>query len=210
MTVALVVVGDGRYPYLERCLASLDTFARYPFVHYRIVDDSGRGAEVAYPPGWEVIAHAERRGMAAAVASAWGDLPPGVDYVLHVEEDFLLAQSVPIDDMAMVLAAEPKLAQLVLKRQPWSPEEVRAGGIMEMYPDDYTDRDGWVEHRRIFSLNPCLIPRVVIERGWPAGNEAEFTASLVADGYTFGFWGAREDEPACLHIGSRRSAAWKL
>lgn len=210
MSVALVVVGDGRYEYLECCLESIRRHAIYPFTFYRIVDDSGTGDRVAPPPGWDLVAHPERRGLAGAVQSAWAGLPADVEYVLHVEEDFLLTAPLDIDGMAATLKEHGRLAQLVLKRQPWSPEEQAAGGIMEMTPWEYVQRDGWVEHSRIFSLNPCLIPRAVIDLGWPDGNEAEMTSRLIADGWSFGFWGRRDDQPRCIHIGARRSAQWKL
>lgn len=210
MSVALVVVTDGRWDYLSRTLAAARYALLYPFAHLRIVDDSGTGDPVIWPDGFEVIRHPARRGLAAAVRTAWTGLPPEIDFVWHLEEDFLLAESVDVDGMAVCLKEHPELAQLVLKRQPWAPVEVEAGGIIETAPGDYEDRDGYVEHRRIFSLNPCLIPRDVIDLGWPAGNEAEFTRQLVEAGRTFAFWGRREDPPRCVHIGAHRSAGWKL
>lgn len=209
MTVALVVVGDGRDHYLEACLASLRTHAAYPFAHYRIVNDSGRW-DIPARDGWETIIHPHRRGLAAAVQSAWAGLPDEIDYVFHVEEDFVFTEPVDIDGMAHILKEHGRLAQLVLKRQPWSPPEVAAGGIIETAPDEYRQRDGWVEHTRIFSLNPCLIPREIFELGWPAGNEAEMTSNLVAAGWSFGFWGDRDDPPRCIHIGAQRSDGWAL
>lgn len=213
MSIALVVVTDGRWQYLQEMLRSARRYLSYPFVpfdHLRIVDDSGSQSPPLWPDGFEVLRHPHRMGLAAAVQTAWSGLPPEIDMVLHVEDDFVFAEPVDIDGMAMKLKEHGRLAQLVLKRQPWSLEECEAGGIMEMHPDEYKQRDGFVEHTRIFSLNPCLIPREVVDRGWPAGNEAEMTARLVADGWSFGFWGQREDPPRCLHIGVQRSAAWKL
>lgn len=212
MTVALVVITDGRYDYLDEMFRSLDRYVTFPFSHMRIVDDSGipPGLARPHPERFEVIRHSTRAGLAAAVQTAWARLPADVDHVFHVEEDFVFTEPVDIDGMASVLKEEPRLAQLVLKRQPWSPEEVEAGGIIECAPNFYAQRDGWVEHQRIFSLNPCLIPRDVVDAGWPAGNEAEKTAQLVAVGRTFGFWGDRVDPPRCVHIGSRRSQGWAL
>lgn len=210
MTVALVVVTDGRYRYLERMLGSLAEYVPYPFGLVRVVDDSGWPVGPTFPDGWDVIRHGSRRGLAAAVQSAWSGLPPAIDMVMHVEEDFVFAAPADVDGMAMTLKEHGRLAQLVLKRQAWSPEEQAAGGIMECHPAEYRQRDGWVEHTRIFSLNPCLIPREVVDLGWPAGNEAEMTARLVADGWSFGFWGCRDDPPRVLHIGAQRSAGWML
>lgn len=210
MSVALVVVTDGRRQYLQEMLRSASRYLNYPFAHLRIVDDSGADQQVVWPDGFEVVRHPERRGLAAAVQSAWSGLPPEIDCVFHAEDDFVFVEEVDVDAMAVTLKEHGRLAQLVLKRQPWSPPEVAAGGIIEMNPDEYRQRDGWVEHTRIFSLNPCLIPREVVDLGWPAGNEAEMTARLVTAGWSFGFWGRREDTPRVLHIGVQRSAAWKL
>lgn len=208
MTVALVITTDGRYPYLEQMLGSLATHVKYPFGLIRIVDDSGNDPGPAWPATWDVIRHPQRRGLAAAVQSAWSNLPPEIDLVLHVEDDFVFVEEVDLDAMATVLKENPRLAQLVLKRQPWSPEERAAGGIIEMNPGLYHQQDGYVEHRRIFSLNPGLIPRAVVDLGWPDGNEAEMTERLVGARWSFGFWGTREAAPMVWHIGAERSAGW--
>lgn len=150
-------------------------------------------------------------GLAGAVQTAWNQaLECGAEFLFHVEEDFLFVTDIDLDAMAAILDGNHQLAQLVLKRQPWSAEEHAAGGIIEMHPDDYTDHDGWVEHRRIFSLNPCLIPRHILMRGWPKGNEAEATQQLTGNGFTFGFYGERNDPPRVVHVGAERSAGWRL
>jgi hypothetical protein len=41
------------------------------------------------------------------------------DYILHQEDDVLLNQPVKIDDMISVLESDPKIASVVLQRQPW-------------------------------------------------------------------------------------------
>lgn len=125
-----------------------------------------------------------------------------------MEEDFVLTQPVDIEAMAEVLDAEPGLAQLVLKRQPWHPAEVAAGGVIEQLPDVVereTNGHPWVEHRHGFSLNPCLIPRRVFQRGFTEGSEPANTRRLLAAGFHFGYWGARHDDPRCLHIGAVRA-----
>lgn len=195
MNVALCVISDRADLYLPQTLDSLRTYLPIGCDHMILVDDRDH-----------------RLGLAGAVNEAWSNVPPETDYIWHHEEDFLLTAPVDIAGMASVLEEHRDLAQLVLKRQPWSPTEVHAGGIIEEHPADYTDRETlgypWVEHRRIFSLNPCLIPRRVFEQGWPAGNEAEQTIRFM--GKRFGFWGKREDPPHCFHVGARRSVGWRL
>ncbi len=196
MNVALCIVSDRGDRYLPKCLLAAAKNLRWDFSDSILINDSEH-----------------RLGLAGAVQAAW-DRSSTADYILHLEEDFVLTEPVDIEAMLTVLEAEPHLAQLVLKRQPWNPEETAAGGIIEQHPSDYNDRVTrgwhWVEHSRVFSLNPCLVPRRVLDLGWPNGNEAEFTHRCIANGYRFGFWGRRTDSPRCQHIGVERGNGWKL
>lgn len=191
-TVALVVISDRRDLYLPRCLASLDQHLRYRISQTVIIDDPDH-----------------RFTASGAVREGWAQVD-GVDFILHVEEDFVFTEPIDIGGMAAVLEAEPKLANLVLLRQSWSQPEYDAGGIIPLYADHMTDRvtarHPWVQHDRFFSLNPCLVPRRVYEQGFPEGSEPAMTELLLEQGYTFGYWGARNDPPRCIHIGGVRAA----
>ena len=206
MNVGLVVISDRGDRYLPGCLASLAEFVDYPFSFRTIVDD-----------------REHRLGMAGAVREGWGRaLDAGCDLVVHWEEDFLATEPVDVGDLAAVLDRAPHLAQVVLKRQPWSPEEHAAGGIIECHPDEYVQVSSfspfspwervvrWTEHQRIFSLNPCVVSRAVLELGWPDGNEAEMTRKLTDLGYWFAFAGNKFDPPRVLHVGAERSQGWRL
>ena len=201
MTITVVVVSDGRYHYLERCLETLDLLTGSIVRRVLVVD----GEQI--PPvvsGWETYAHGQRIGLAATVRHAWALVD--TDYLFHIEEDFTIDRPVDLDNLARHLQADPYLAQICLLRQPWSPEEHAAGGILDLDADAYTRTgDLWL-HRKCFSLNPCLVPHSIYSRGWPAGNEAEQTSRLVAVGYRFAYLDGR----AVTHIGERRSAGWKL
>jgi hypothetical protein len=161
-----------------------------------------------------------RLGMAGAVRAAWvWALEQNADYLLHWEEDFIATGPIPLAEMAAILDRDPKLAQVVLKRQPWSPAEHAAGGIIEMAPESYEDRSfgpgtEHVVHGRVgdcgFSLNPCLIPWPILALGWPDGNEAEMSQFLVDRGFSFAFYGRRDDPPRCEHVGAVRASGWRL
>jgi hypothetical protein len=198
--IGVVFVSDRGDAYLPACCESF----------YDKVD----GAPVI---GHVVDDREHQLGMAGAVREAWTwALDTGLDYLLHVEEDFLFTEPVRIDDLVWILDHVPHLAQVVLKRQPWSDEERAAGGIIELNPGDYVQCAGmrhslrWVEHHRIFSLNPCLIPRRILELGWPDGNEAEFTQICIEAGYRFAFYGGIDDPPRIQHVGTFRGTGWKL
>lgn len=183
-TTALVVISDRDDLYLPRCLAALDQFG-FPFAQRIILQD----------PRHEMDQN-------EVVVEAWSRVDDNVDFVFHLEEDFVLHE-LPIAAMARTLDANPDLAHVVLKRQAWSDVEHQAGGIIECFPDSYEDCDGFMKHRRFFSLNPSLIPKSTIDLGW-AGSEGDMTDRCVDKGLSFAFYGARHDPPRCTHIGEVR------
>lgn len=198
--IATGVISDRGDLYLPGCIESLN-------------------AACTIVPRWVIDDREHRLGMAGAVAASWQLAldDPNVDYLLHVEEDFRFSE-LPVWDMRRILESNPDLAQVVLKRQPWSAEEHAAGGQLEVAPGDFTDcTDGelhWVEHERLFSLNPCLIPRRTLELGAPVdapgGFEAAFTERCLAAGLRFAYFGRREDPPRCEHVGHRRGGdGWR-
>lgn len=150
-----------------------------------------------------------RLGLAGVVQTAWTwALGTGCDYLFHIEEDFRFTNPLNLLEMAKILDAVPHLAQLVLKRQPWSDEEKRAGGQIEVAPSEFVDCDGYVEHTRLFSLNPTLIRREVLELG--GGLEADITQRCLDAGYSFAYFGKRDDPPRCEHVGQIRGSGWHL
>lgn len=182
-------------------------------------------ASVMRQPDWDLISdytviddREHKLGMAGAVAAGfdwamWTDC----DFVLWIEEDFEFYR-LPLLGMREVLERNPHLASVVLKRDPWSHIEHMAGGQIEVAPHLYTqrERDGmqWVEHEFLFSLNPCLIPRKVLELGVPESNERGFEAEMrdrcIDAGLRFAYYGHRDDPPRCKHIGAQRGGAgWR-
>lgn len=211
--IALVIITDGRVDYLDETIESARVNLHGSIDSCHIVNDEpdAHNHIAARYGDFRLHTHGRRMGLACAVRSAWTAAKrAGASHVFHLEDDFTFNEPVHVGDMRAMLDGDSRIAQLVLKRQAWNDEERAAGGIIESHPEDYTDRLGWVEHRRIFSLNPCLIPMDVCELGWPDGNEAEFTRVCVDAGYVFGFWGDRNDPPRVHHIGERRAAGWAL
>lgn len=207
MTTVCVVVSDRpKNLYLNGCLDNLDIHLP-PHTRLRVVDDT-----------------AHELGMAGAVQEGfrWA-LEQGADHVLWIEEDFRL-HNLPLEEMTWVLHRCPHLAQVVLKRQPWSQEEIAAGGQIELGEqrgDTFTECWGlntsirWVEHTSLFSLNPCLIPKRTLQLGWPSGglgvgNEAGFTQRCADAGMRFAYYGKKDDPPRCEHVGQIRGTGWKL
>jgi len=196
--IGLAYISDREDRYLPQCKASVEQHLDYPFVATTVIDDRHH-----------------RLGLAGAARAAWQwAVEQDVDYLFHMEEDMLLVRDVDIQEMVDVLVNNVELAQVILHRQPWSGDEHRVGGVMQRMgaePKDCKSCDlRWSTQKFIFSLNPCLIPRDVLEIGWPDDNEAGITQTLLGMGYEFGFLGHPTDEPYVNHIGSTRGDGWKL
>lgn len=197
MTVALLLISDGRDEYRERTIASAKEMVPEPDFFIEVKDpDHELGFDGAIRKGW-------RRVITETDA----------EFVFHLEADFTFNRPVPIADMAAVLKARPYLVQLALRRQPWNNQEKAAGGVVEMHPDDYTEADlngwRWLEHIRNFTTNPSLYPRAVCEYGWPAGPQSEgrFGIELRKNNpeLRFAYWGHANSGEACEHIGHHRT-----
>jgi hypothetical protein len=126
--------------------------------------------------------------------------------------DFTFNDPVDISGMIGLLERHPHLAQVSLKRQPWSEEEHAAGGIVERNPDDFTEQQDeqavWTEHRRYWTTNPSVYSTRWCRLGWPQARYSEglFTHKLLADPMLrFAIWGAKHDAPRVHHIGEART-----
>lgn len=200
--IALLFITD-RPRYAERTLASLGEMCPAAFGVRIVVNDE-----------------AHELGFAGAIAEGWRRvLETDAEYVFHLEDDFIFTRPVSLQAMCEALDGLPGVAQIALKRQAWNEAEREAGGIIEQHYDDFEeiavsraggdDRARWpvTVHRRFFTTNPSIYRREIAERDWPQEPHSEgvFTHRLLADGYTFAFWGAKDDPPRVLHIGEERA-----
>jgi len=98
--VALMIITDGRWDYMKDTLESAFEFLDWPFEQCVLVDDSGEGRRIAIP-GWEIIQNPERKGLAGAIQAGWDALNDNIEYVFHLEDDFVFSDMVPIgaDDL---------------------------------------------------------------------------------------------------------------
>ena len=206
--LALMVITDGRWDYLQRTLESAAVALDWPWHQKILVDDSGE--ELGFSPdGFKFVKNLPRRGLAGAIQSGWDALNKDIDYVFHLEDDFIFPDVVDLELMIEILEYEPELAQVALLRQPWSPEEQQAGGIYSINPERFKQKYGFVQQSHLFTFNPCLYP-IGVARDYRAGLEAELTADLLADDWRFGYLGELGDDPKTIHIGIRRSRNYQL
>jgi len=237
MSIALMVITDAepnvgldtpRLDYLKRTIDSAMKHLIGNITHqFIVVDCIGNSdywsavCEEANASGYVARLAFKRLGFSGAIQTGWdyvAQLPADVTHVFHLEGDFVFNQDIDLSEMETVLDEVPDLAQLALLRQPWSVQEVRAGGIIQVHPDDFElvtyEYPGWacgfsyVAHKKFFTTNPCLYRRELTTRGWPEPPESEdkFGISLVQDGYHFGFWQESLDAPPVVeHIGLVRT-----
>ena len=224
MSIALLVITDGRLDYLRRTIDSAQRHLRGPISEMWMYDDSGDPAHRAVLrqefPDFIHFDHGPRQGFAGAVNHAWKIVSwmTEADHLFHLEGDFTFNRDIDLVAMREVLWDNPRLAQMALRRQAWGAVEAAAGGVVEMHPEQYTDMsDGqrnWLEHRLFYTTNPSLVSMQLVQCGWPImpKSEAAFTAHLLnrgtpqvsGDQVRFGYWGRRTDAPWVHHIGDER------
>lgn len=230
MNYALVVIGNGRLSYLEKVIDSAFNYLPTPN-HLLMVDDSGN-REVANElhrnyPDFTTRSHVHNQGMAAAVQSGFNLVKEtDAEYIFWLEEDMELIATPPLEDAVKVLVSHPHLAQMCFRREPWwgSPVEMQLGDQLAAIASQartsvavVNRSEIWTEHDYIFSLNPCLIPRVIIDTyTWPSGpigigNETGMTNQLLDDKWLFGSWGVPGDGQVwARHLGEERGKQWQL
>ncbi len=219
MKLGVLVIGNGR-EYLHETVPAIAPNVTSPIIARMMIDDSGDAqwaTMLAHRyPEW-VIHSTGHVGMAGAVQAGFDlALRYDVDQVLWLEDDMLLTRPLPIAQAAAVLDAHHELAQMCFKREPFDPSEGtdQLGAICGLAANSGA-KATYTWHDFIFSLNPCLIPKQILQMGYPAGplgigNEAGFTRMLLEAGFVFGSWGHVGDPAYARHLGLIRSASWRL
>lgn len=223
--IALLVMTDGRRDCLARTIASAldnlvpDVLVSERWIHNDSPDPDFAAWLRASFPDFRIVTAVGRSGFAGAIRSAWAHLRTfsQARYIFHLEDDFTFNRPVNLAEMVAVLDLEPNLLQLALRRQPWNAEETAAGGIVELNPDDFHEREtsidsgyvaAWLAHRRFFTTNPSLYRRSLLETTtWPAGlnSEGRYGLERFADpDVVAGYFGARSSGEWVEHIGHER------
>lgn len=213
--IALNVMTDGRDDYLRHAVASGFSMLKGPITEFWMHDDSGDETHRDYLrteyPTFTHIGSGPRRGFGGAYNHVWATLKSQsrAKYIFNLEDDFIFNREIPLLDIIQKLEEHPHLYQLALRRQAWSSEEIQAGGIIERWPTQFHQQDGWILHKLFFTTNPSLYRKSLVdERDYPVVKDAEghfFLGIVNSDpDAQFGYWGEKTDAPWVNHIGSHR------
>ncbi|MCU1500578.1 MAG: hypothetical protein JWM47_4531 [Acidimicrobiales bacterium] len=208
--VIVVCLTNGARDTLTATLASAEEMLDGPIGRRVIANDSGRPIVV---DGWEDVRIGKGSGYTRATAAALTlASESGQPWVFFLEDDFTFNEPIDLTDMQRLMGAHPELVQLSLKRQPWYDYEVTAGGIIEVKPEQFTQRPGYVEHRYYWAQNPMLCRRALLaQHPWPQcpGSERAF-GNLIFEAdpsHVAGIYGRIEDPPRVTHHGVERAGA---
>ena len=153
MRVGFVGITDGRGSNLVDTLRSAEAHLKYDWYKRYLFNDAadleyGRWLTQTFPD-YMKIHHYPRRGLGGMVKNVWTHaVALGWDYLWHAEDDMLYTSDIDVAHMIEIMEENPDLAQLALKRAAWSPEEISAGGFMNMAPDQYRQADGFISQQR--------------------------------------------------------------
>lgn len=206
---------DGRRGYIHKTISSATSRLNGPIIEKWMHDDSGDKDNRIWLqeqfPDFIQIGGGPRKGFGGAYSFAWKTLAAqsNADFIFNLEDDFTFNREIPLQDMIQVLEENPNVYQMALRRQAWSSEELRAGGVIEKTPDAFHQQEGWISHKLFFTTNPSLYRKSLIEtHTYPdvKDSEGHFSLSLLDSdpNAQFGYWGQKTDAPWVQHIGAQR------
>lgn len=220
---ALVVITDGRHQAGEALIRSaIDSFEQRVAPQPRlkvIINDDPHPAwqdwlQREYADRFEVWTTEQRWGFHGAVQRAFNAVRGRCEYVFHLEDDFTFERLIDVEDMVRILELHPEVAQVQMRRQPWNDEERLAGGMVQVAPWDFIQRDDegidWLAHRRFFTTNPSLYRESLTHLPWPREEHSEgkfHHEQLIGPNpdLIYAMLGTHESPPWCRHIGEVRA-----
>lgn len=219
--LSMTVLTDGRKEYLEQTLPTWIEAYGDKIEHKIIIDDSGNSGYrhwliETFPEFVVVAVGKDRCGYAEAMRKVFEMVTYiGQPYNLHVEDDFKLHNPPNLDDVCSILGNFKHVSQMSFMRQPWYPNEIAAGGLVEaleqqgpvQFQQKINNGLPWVRHNAFWTANPNVFPQWVAHREWPDAPwcEMKFSQALRHDKKQSGIWGHRSNWVCVEHIGEIRN-----
>lgn len=127
MKILHVIFSCNRIQYLTKTLDSLKSLDYGSHqVDKLIIDDYPRTRNdnifdlLCKVHGFNSLLQPENLGLSVTWSNFFNFLKnTDYDYILHQEDDVVLLEPVKVDDLIQVLESDPKMASVVLQRQPW-------------------------------------------------------------------------------------------
>lgn len=225
------ILGNGRKGYLERTIASWESNLIGDVEHKIIFDDSGDAKYVdwlnkSFGDRFKIVPiSAESVGQTAALGFIFRYIKElDVDYVLQLEEDWMLNRPLDLSRIATVLEDNPNVLQMRIPRvvwyAPYHVADINHGSSLLHYvnlPRTKTkirnnDQDSWYEWRGNFyfwSHNPNVFSKKILDESYESitdeYHEQTFGLLLMKKypkGLS-GFWAKNPYDAYVNHIGIR-------
>jgi hypothetical protein len=227
-TFAMFILGNGRKPYLERTVASWEANLQSKPKYKIIFDDSGDKAyheylSQKYGDKYDVVPISDKpSGHPAAMKFVFDYINNlDVDYVLQLEEDWMLFRPLDISGIMSVMQENERILQMRIPRTIWQYGghnlDLASGSIMKYHLDlkgssggkkSDTDGNSWYEWRGSFyfwSHNPNVFRKSICTRKYPdsGDHEDDFGRMLMIlnPQSTVGFWAENYYDGYITHIG---------
>ena len=161
----------------------------------------------------KLILHENNEGYSKTWKEGWDNIPENTDYIFHQEDDFTYHTEIEISPLIKILKRQPKLYQIVLKRQIWY-EPPNSDLIyklensqLETFEESFNihGKTHYITgNRNIFNANPCIYPYFItqLEYGNTIQEHMILSHLLKKHPDMYGcFYGKRLDAPLTTHIG---------
>lgn len=225
------ILGNGRKGYLERTIASWETNLTETPKYKIIFDDSGNKEYVdwlnkTYGNRFDIVSiNSVAVGQRLALDFIFKFIKRlDVDYVLQVEEDWMLNRPISISEIAKVLDSNPNIIQMRIPRVVWYAPyhvlDINAGSILLHHINDpnssasfkTNNKNSWYEWRGNFyfwSHNPNVFRKEILDEEYSLttddSHEMSFGKHLMSKypNGSSGFWATNPYEAYITHIGIR-------
>lgn len=221
------ILGNGRKAYLERTIASWESNLIEVPKFKIIFDDSGDRKYISwlrktFGKTFDIVPVGKKQlGQSDAIRFIFDYISKlDVEYVLEVEEDWMLFRPLSIADITMVLDSNPNIVQMRIPRTIWhnsdQSEDLAAGSLLMHFlniPGSTSKlvNDKWFEWRGewyFWSHNPNVFKKTICSLLYNSSNadnhEMMFGSQLLENpSATAGWWATNPYEGYVTHIGIR-------